>query len=81
MGPDGGHDLVLYQAIMQRFRPAVREVTQRRGTEFIETGLRLQDLHPDIQRLFKKLRCRTFLQNDWWSAVYTDKGMIVDTFA
>jgi hypothetical protein len=80
-GPDGCQNLVLYQAIMQRIRPSVQPVVHHQKLPFSGSeNYRLQDLHPDIQRLFQNLHRRIFVQNDWWSAVYTEKGMVVDTF-
>jgi len=73
---------VLYQAIMQRIRPSVHPVMNQRKPAYSGAGtLRRQDLHPDIQHLFNKLHRQVFIHNDWWSAVYAEKGMIIDTLA
>jgi len=82
LGSEGGQDLVLYQAIMHRIRPSTHQVIHNRKPELSGAEVcRLQDLHPDIQHLFQKLHRRIFIQNNWWSAVYADKGMVIDTFA
>jgi len=80
--PESCQDLVLYQAIVQRVRPSRHPVMNHRKPEYSGAEIcRLKDLNPDIQHLFKKLHCRISFQNDWWSAFYADKGMIIDTFA
>ena len=80
--PEGCQDLVLYQAIMQRIRPPVREVIEHRKPVYMGSAhFGLQDLRPDVQRLFNQLHHRFFFQHEQMSAVFAQKGMVVDIFA
>ena len=72
-------ELVLYQAIMHRSNPSAPAVVSRQMPNYpAGTSLSSLELNPGIKRIFEKLQRQIFYHSDWWSAIHSDKGLIID---
>ena len=73
------HELVLYQAIISRSRQVGRPVKSR-GNSICPriTSIPPLKIKPGVKRVVEKLTRQVFYQNDWWSTIHSDKGLIID---
>ena len=73
------HELVFYQAITRRRRQTGRPAgSQDHSFRPRIPSISPLEIKPDVKRVFKKLIRQVFYQNDWWSAIHSDKGLIID---
>jgi len=75
-------ELVLYQAIVHSSRTTSRpETFGKKRACHTQTSFSPRELNPGVRRTFEKLKSQLFYQSDWWSAVHSDKGLIIDVLA
>ena len=75
-------ELVLYQAVVQRNRTSGTPVVfRKRPGRHAGPPLNPLELNPGVKRIFEKLQRQIFYHSDWWSAIHSDKGLIIDLLA
>ena len=73
------HELVLYQAIVRRRRQAGRPAgSQDNSVLPYIPSINPLEIKPGVKQVFEKLTRQVFYQNDWWSAIHSGKGLIID---
>jgi len=72
-------ELVLYQAIIRRRRQAGRPAgSQDHSVRPRIPSISPLEIKPGVRQVFEKLTRQVFFQNDWWSTIHSDKGLIID---
>ena len=75
-------ELVLYKAILHRDRTTSHPVAfRKKRTCHTDISFSQLELNPGVKRIFKNLQSQLFYHSDWWSAVHSDKGLIIDILA
>ena len=73
------HELVLYQAIINHSRQVGRPVEFRGNSVYPRiTSIPPLKIKPGVKRVVEKITRQVFYQNDWWSTIHSDKGLIID---
>ena len=72
-------ELVLYQAIIHRSRTSTHPAGfRKKSNSHTGTSLSPLELNPGVKQIFEKLQRQIFYHSDWWSAIHSDKGLIID---
>lgn len=75
-------NLVLCQTIIHRSRTSTHPMPFRKKSNIhAGTSLSPLELNPGVKQIFEKLQRRIFYHSDWWSAIHSDKGLIIDLLA